>query len=164
MAPTFVLPFHVPFLLSSFCYPSRSFQTRIEPPREFLWIRWLWIIMSESTTQEWQLSLHDAWLDQIDQMVSKWLGLVPLIFGKPRLTTQIDSQVLTSAVSPVTRWMYLARAKMAFFIYVGWFRCRYPNLNTLWRAKMRMLSEYADFSSRNLRHPERSCGFSRNHK
>ena len=44
---------------------------------------------------------------------------------------QIDWQALTSAVSPVTRSMYFARAKMALFIYVGWFRCGYANLNTL---------------------------------
>ena len=40
MAPTLVLPFHVPFLLSALCYPSpRSLLIRIQRPWEFLRIK-----------------------------------------------------------------------------------------------------------------------------
>jgi hypothetical protein len=52
---------------------------------------------------------------------------------------QTDPQALTSAC-PVIRRMYLASEKMTFFMQVGLFRPRYPNLNTLRRAKPRMFN------------------------
>jgi len=77
------------------------------------------------------LGLSSSWWDRRSRKLPPWtaeppncrnfqirdfLPTSPIVSPLPR--AQIDSQAPTSAIPPMTRWMYLERVNMALLIYV----------------------------------------------